>query len=157
MLVPALNVTWTPEAIRSFSGVDIAVAIAVDGGLVTPVLRSADQLSVSAVAGQVHDFAARAKSGRLRPDELDGGTLTITNLGMHGVEEFAAIINPPQAAILAVGAIRREPVVRNDTVDVGTTMRVTLSVDHRAVDGVPAAEWLNAFFSTIENPVRMLL
>jgi pyruvate dehydrogenase E2 component (dihydrolipoamide acetyltransferase) len=157
VLVPALNVVWTPEAIRSFAGVDIAVAIAVDGGLVTPVLRSVEQVSVSAVAGQVRDFAVRAKEGRLRPDELEGGTLTITNLGMYGVEEFAAIINPPQAAILAVGAIRKEPVVRDGQVDVGTVMRVTLSVDHRAVDGVPAGEWMRAFVSIIENPLQMLL
>jgi pyruvate dehydrogenase E2 component (dihydrolipoamide acetyltransferase) len=157
VLVPALNVVWTPETIRSFAGVDIAVAIAVDSGLVTPVLRSVERTSASAVAGHVRDFAARAKEGRLRPDELEGGTLTITNLGMYGVEEFAAIINPPQAAILAVGAIKKEPVLRDDKVDVGTVMRVTLSVDHRAVDGVPAGEWMTAFVSMIENPLQILL
>ena len=156
-LVPALNVVWTPEAIRSFGGVDIAVAIAVDGGLVTPVLRSVEQISVSAVAGQVRDFAARAKEGRLRPEEIEGGTLTVTNLGMYGVEEFSAIINPPQAAILAVGATRKEPVVSEDKVDVATVMRVTLSVDHRAVDGVPAGEWMTTFVSIIESPLQMLL
>jgi pyruvate dehydrogenase E2 component (dihydrolipoamide acetyltransferase) len=155
--VPALNVAWTPTAIRSFAGVDIGVAIGVDGGLVTPVLRSVEQMSVATLSNQVRDFADRAKRGRLRPEELEGGTLAITNLGMFGVEEFAAIINPPHAAILAVGAVRKEPIVSDDAVKIGATMRVTLSVDHRAVDGVLAAEWLATYVSIVENPLQIFL
>jgi pyruvate dehydrogenase E2 component (dihydrolipoamide acetyltransferase) len=155
--VPGLNVAWTPAAIRSFAGVDIAVAIAVDGGLVTPVLRSVERMSVATLSSQVRDFADRAKRGRLRPEELEGGTLAITNLGMFGVEEFAAIINPPHVAILAVGAVRKEPIVSDDVLKIGATMRVTLSVDHRAVDGVLAAEWLRTYVSVVENPLQILL
>lgn len=155
-LVPAMNVIWTPAAIRSFPSADISVAIATDGGLVTPVLRAVEQRSVSAVAASVRDFAERARTGALRQEELQGGTLTVTNLGMFGTEEFAAIINPPQSAILAVGAARQEPVVRNGKLNVGTVLRVTLSVDHRPVDGVVAAEWMRAFTALLENPTRIL-
>jgi pyruvate dehydrogenase E2 component (dihydrolipoamide acetyltransferase) len=156
VLVPALNVIWTPDAIRRFETVDVAVAIATDGGLVTPVLRSVERLSISAVAAQVQDFVARARSGKLKQDEIEGGALSVTNLGMFGTQEFAAIINPPQAAILAVGAARQEPVVKNGTLEVGTLMRVTLSVDHRCVDGAQAAEWMKTFVSVIENPLQIL-
>jgi pyruvate dehydrogenase E2 component (dihydrolipoamide acetyltransferase) len=155
--VPAMNVMWTPEAVRSFTNVDISVAVATERGLVTPVLRSVEQMSVSALAAQVQDYASRAKNGRLQQDEIEGGTLSITNLGMFGVEEFAAIINPPQAAILAVGAVKEEPVVEDGHLVVGSVMRVTLSVDHRPVDGVQAAEWMRTFVSLIENPVSILL
>ncbi|GII64343.1 acetyltransferase component of pyruvate dehydrogenase complex [Sphaerisporangium krabiense] len=154
LLVPAMNVVWTPDAIRSFSTVDISVAIATEQGLVTPVLRSVERLSISQVAAGVQDFAQRAKAGRLRQDELEGGSLSITNLGMYGTEEFDAIINPPQAAILAVGAARQEPVVTKGRLTVGTVIRVTLSVDHRPVDGVVAAQWMKAFVSLVENPLR---
>ncbi|WP_218004365.1 2-oxo acid dehydrogenase subunit E2 [Microtetraspora niveoalba] len=154
--VPAMNVIWTPQATRSFSSVDVAVAIATERGLVTPVLRSVERTTVSSVAAAVKDFAERAKAGRLRQDELEGGSLTVTNLGMFGTEEFMAIINPPQSAILAVGAARQEPVVDDGALTVGTVMRVTLSVDHRPIDGVIAAEWMSAFVSLVENPVRIL-
>jgi pyruvate dehydrogenase E2 component (dihydrolipoamide acetyltransferase) len=156
MLVPAMNVVWTPDALRSFSSADVAVAIATERGLVTPVLRSVEQLTVSSVAGAVKDFVERAKAGRLRQDELEGGSLSVTNLGMFGTEDFAAIINPPQSAILAVGAVREEPVVKNGRLKVGSVMRVTLSVDHRPIDGAVAAEWMKVFLSLIENPVRVL-
>jgi pyruvate dehydrogenase E2 component (dihydrolipoamide acetyltransferase) len=156
VLVPGANVVWTPEATRSFPGVDISVAVSTGSGLVTPVLRSAEQPSVSAVAAQVRDFAARAENGGLRPEELEGGTLTITNLGMHGTEEFAAIINPPQAMILAVGSARPEPVVVDGRLKAATVMRVTLSVDHRVVDGVLAAAWMRAFIEVVEHPLRAL-
>jgi pyruvate dehydrogenase E2 component (dihydrolipoamide acetyltransferase) len=154
--VPAMNVIWTPDAVRSFATVDLSVAIATDDGLVAPVVRSAEQLSVSRIAAVVTDLAARARQGRLRPDELAGGTATITNLGMHGTEEFAAIINPPQSAILAVGAVRDAPVVRDGEVRPGEVMTVTLAVDHRPVDGVTAARWLAAFTALLEDPVRIL-
>jgi pyruvate dehydrogenase E2 component (dihydrolipoamide acetyltransferase) len=156
VLVPAMNVIWTPDAVRSFSSVDLSVAIATERGLVTPVLRSAEQLTISSVATTVRDFVERAKAGRLRQDELEGGSFSVTNLGMFGTEEFAAIINPPQSAILAVGAVREEPIVRKGALRVGSVMRVTLSVDHRPIDGAIAAEWMKVFVSLLEDPVRIL-
>lgn len=155
--VPELNVIWTPEAVRHLQGVDVAVAIAGDRGLVTPVVRGVDRRSVSEVASCVRDLRDRADRGALRQDELEGGALTVTNLGMYGTEEFLAIINPPQAAILAVGALVEAPVVRDGQVVPATVMRVTLSVDHRPVDGVVAARWLAAFVAAVEDPVRLLV
>ena len=154
--VPDLNVCWEDDGIRSFDTVDIATAVATSTGLFTPVLRSVDSLSISALARQTQDLATRANEGTLRPAELDGGTLTVTNLGMFGTEEFTAIINPPQAAILAVGAARDEAVVDDGQISLGKVMRVTLSVDHRPVDGVNAAHWMRAFVSLIENPLQIL-
>jgi len=156
VLVPAVNVIWTQDAIRSFSSVDMSIAIATERGLVTPVLRSVERMSISTVAAQVQDFAARAKSGRLLQEEIEGGALSITNLGMFGTEEFAAILNPPQAAILAVGAVKQEPIVKNGKLKVGRVMRVTLSVDHRPIDGTLAAEWMRTFVSIVENPLQIL-
>ncbi|MBC6458354.1 2-oxo acid dehydrogenase subunit E2 [Actinomadura sp. HBU206391] len=156
LLVPAMNVIWTPDAVRSFSSVDVSVAIATGRGLVTPVLRSAEQMTVSSVATTVKDFVERAKAGRLRQSELEGGAFSVTNLGMFGTEDFAAIINPPQSAILAVGAVRQEPVVKNGRLKAGTVMRVTLSVDHRPIDGAVAAEWMRVFLALLENPVQIL-
>lgn len=154
--VPALNVVWTEDAIRAYSSVDVSVAVATDNGLVTPVVRSVQDMSISAVARTVQDFAQRARSGRLQQHELAGGTISVTNLGMYGTEEFAAIINPPQASILAVGAARDEPVVVDGVLSVDTVMRLTLSVDHRPVDGATAAEWMRALVSLLEHPARIL-
>lgn len=154
--VPEMNVIWTPDAVRTFDTVDVAVAVATDRGLVTPVVRDVTSLTVSAVAERVRDLAGRAREGRLRQDELEGGTISVTNLGMYDVEEFAAIINPPHAAILAVGAVRDEPVVQDGAVVPGKLMTVTLSVDHRPVDGVVAARWLAALKELLEHPVRLL-
>lgn len=154
--VPAMNVIWTPDAVRHYSAVDLSVAIATDEGLVTPVIRAADQLSVSAIATQVKEQAERARTGRLRQQDLQGGVATITNLGMFGTEEFAAIINPPQSSILAVGAVREEPVVRKGKVRVRRVMTVTLSVDHRPIDGVTAARWMQAFTALLEDPAQVL-
>ena len=154
--VPAMNVIWTPDAVRHFSAVDLSVAIATDEGLVTPVIRGADQLSVSAIATQVKEQAERARTGRLRQQDLQGGVATITNLGMFGTEEFAAIINPPQSSILAVGAVREEPVVHKGKVRVRRVMTVTLSVDHRPIDGVTAAKWMQAFTALLEDPAQVL-
>jgi pyruvate dehydrogenase E2 component (dihydrolipoamide acetyltransferase) len=156
-LVPAMNVVWTPDAVRSFTSVDIGVAIASPRGLVTPVLRSVDRSGIAVIAAAVKDLAERAGDGRLTPRELEGGTTTVTNLGMFGTESFAAIVNPPQASILAVGAVHRAPVVKNDKLAVGSVMEVTLSVDHRAVDGSAAAEWMRAFVSVIQHPAQILL
>jgi pyruvate dehydrogenase E2 component (dihydrolipoamide acetyltransferase) len=156
-LVPAMNVVWTPDAVRSFTSVDVGVAIASPRGLVTPVLRAVDRSGIAAVAAAVGDLVERAGSGRLTPHELEGGTTTVTNLGMFGTENFAAIINPPQASILAVGAVRSAPVVKKGKLAVGSVMEVTLSVDHRAVDGATAAEWMRAFVSVIQHPAQILL
>jgi pyruvate dehydrogenase E2 component (dihydrolipoamide acetyltransferase) len=156
-LVPAMNVIWTPDAVRSFTSVDVGVAIASPRGLVTPVLRAVDRSGIAAVAAAVGDLVERAGSGRLTPHELEGGTTTVTNLGMFGTENFAAIINPPQASILAVGAVRSAPVVKKGKLAVGSVMEVTLSVDHRAVDGSTAAEWMRAFVSVIQHPAQILL
>jgi pyruvate dehydrogenase E2 component (dihydrolipoamide acetyltransferase) len=157
VLVPAMNVIWTPDAVRWFSSVDISVAVATDAGLVAPVLRGVDQMSLSGVAAASSDLVDRARSGRLLQEELEGGTLTVTNLGGYGTEDFAAIINPPQSAILAVGAAREQPVVKKGRLRVGTVMSVTLSVDHRPIDGVVAAQWMAAFVSLLEEPVRILV
>ena len=155
--VPAMNVIWTPDAVRSFASVDIGIAIASPRGLVTPVLRSVESSGIAAVAAAVSDLVERAGSGRLQPRELDGGTTAVTNLGMFGAENFAAIINPPQSSILAVGAVHRAPVVKKGKLAVGSVMQVTLSVDHRAVDGTTAAEWMRAFVSLIQHPAQILL
>ena len=154
--VPEMNVVWTEDAVRTFRDVDIAVAVATDRGLLTPVVRDVAGLSVTALAAQVKDLAERARAGRLRQEELEGGTMSVTNLGMYGTEEFAAIINPPHASILAVGAVREEPVVDDGVLAVGRVMRVTLSVDHRPVDGVVAARWMKAFVELVEHPARIL-
>jgi len=154
--VPELNVTWTPDAVRRYAAVDVAVAVATDRGLMTPVVRDVGSLSVTAVAASVRDLAERARDGKLKQDELEGGSISVTNLGMYGVEEFAAIINPPQAAILAVGAVRDEPVVEDGRVVPGKVMSVTLSVDHRPVDGVLAARWLGILVDLLEHPARVL-
>jgi pyruvate dehydrogenase E2 component (dihydrolipoamide acetyltransferase) len=155
-LVPGLNVSWRPEALRIYSDVDVAVAVATPEGLVTPVLRSADALPVSLIAERMRELSTRARAGTLRQHEIDGGGITITNLGMFGVEEFAAIINPPQAAILAVGAVTPQLLAEDGRPAVVDALRVTLSVDHRAVDGAVAAEWLRAFVSLVEHPAQIL-
>jgi pyruvate dehydrogenase E2 component (dihydrolipoamide acetyltransferase) len=156
--VPEVNVSWHEDAIEYHAGADISVAVATDGGLVTPIVRDADVKSLSAIAGEIVELAGRAKINRLKPEEFTGGSLTVSNLGMYGISQFAAIINPPQAAILAVGAAERRPVVaENGDLVAATVMTVTLSADHRAVDGAVGARWLAAFRTLIENPVRILL
>ncbi len=155
--VPAANAAWTDTAIRRFRDVDIAVAVATPKGLVTPVLRGADTKSVSRISAEMKELSARAQEGRVRPDEYQGGGFTISNLGMYGVREFAAIINPPQACILAVGAAEQRAVVRAGALAVATLMTCTLSVDHRAVDGALGAEFLAAFKKLIESPIALLL
>ena len=155
---PAMNVIWTPDAVRNFDVVDIAVAVATPSGLVTPVVRDVDRLGVAAVAQTTRELAERARAGRLQPRELDGGTITVTNLGMYGTAEFAAIINPPHAAILAVGAAAPEPVVTaNGKIRAATVVHLTLSVDHRPVDGTVAAQWLAGLVELLERPTGILL
>jgi pyruvate dehydrogenase E2 component (dihydrolipoamide acetyltransferase) len=154
--VPAANVIWTEEAMRMFDTVDVGVAIASERGLVTPVLRGVEATTPTGVARQVQGFVEAANGGKLAQRDLEGGSITVTNLGMYGVEEFAAIINPPQAAILAVGAGTAQPVVTHGAVEVATVMNLVLSVDHRAIDGALAAQWMAALVATLERPLRLL-
>ena len=155
--VPEVNGYFEEAGCRYFSDAAICIAVAVDGGLVTPVIKAANHLGLSAIASASADLAKRARDNQLDPAEYTGGTFTISNLGMFGVREFSAVINPPQAAILAVGAGEKRPVVRGDALDIATVMSVTLSADHRIVDGAVGARWLQAFKGAIENPVTMLL
>ena len=155
--VPKANASWEGENTRYFQHADIAMAVAVDGGLVTPVVWAAEQKGLAALSGITRDLALRAREGKLAPEEFSGGSFTISNLGMYGIREFAAVINPPQGAILAVGAGEERPVVRDGQLAVATVMSVTLSADHRVVDGAVGAEWLQAFKGYIQQPVTMLL
>lgn len=155
--VPEANSIWNGDSIRRFEGADIAVAVAVDGGLLTPVLRGVDRLPISAVAAQVADVAARARAGKIKQQELEGGSFSVSNLGMYGVSEFSAILNPPHSGILAVGGAAQRPVVEDGELAVGTVMTVTLSADHRVIDGAVAAQWMAAFVRRIENPLTILI
>lgn len=156
--VPDANAIWTPDATRRFSAADIAVAVSVSGGLLTPVVREVDRLSIGELAATVRDLAGRAREGRLKQNELEGGSFAVSNLGMYGTTSFSAIINPPHAGILAVGAATRRPVVEEDgSLAAATVMSVTLSADHRVLDGALAAQWLAAFVARIENPLQILL
>ncbi|NKQ54304.1 2-oxo acid dehydrogenase subunit E2 [Amycolatopsis sp. K13G38] len=156
-LVPAMNVIWLDDAVRSFDDVDIAVAVASSRGLMTPVVRDVDRRGIAAIAADTRDLAERARHGKLNQEELEGGSLSISNLGMYDTEEFSAIINPPQSAILAVGAARSEPVVIDGELAVGSMLRVTLSVDHRPIDGAVAAEWMKAFLDVLHAPLQILM
>jgi pyruvate dehydrogenase E2 component (dihydrolipoamide acetyltransferase) len=155
--VPEANVTWTEEGLLAYRSVDISIAVATEGGLVTPVLRGVEGMRLSAIARESAALAARARERKLRQHELEGGTFTVSNLGMYGTAEFSAIINPPQSGILAVGAARQQPVVVDGALAVATVMRCTLSVDHRAIDGALAARWLAAFTARLENPLSTLI
>ncbi|WP_193180563.1 pyruvate dehydrogenase complex dihydrolipoamide acetyltransferase [Nisaea sediminum] len=155
--VPAANASWTDAAIRVFKSVDISVAVAIEGGLITPVIKGAQTKGVLDIAREMKDLAARARAGKLMPEEFQGGTFSISNLGMFGIKDFAAVINPPQGAILAVGAGEQRPVVKDGALAVATVMSCTLSVDHRVVDGAVGAEFLAAFKKLIEDPLTMLL
>ncbi|MFG2357396.1 dihydrolipoamide acetyltransferase family protein [Streptomyces sp. NPDC048521] len=155
--VPQANVTWTDEALIQYSSADVAVAIASRRGLVTPVLRGTDGKSLGTVSAEVRRFVRQADEGTLQQRDLEGGSITVTNLGMYGVEEFSAIINPPQSMILAVGAIRSTPVVRESQVATASTVALVLSVDHRAVDGALAAQWLDALVDAVHHPFRLVV
>lgn len=155
--VPAMNVSWTDTALRRYHQADVCVAVSTDSGLITPVVRNAESKSLSLISADVAELAGRAREGRLRPEEYLGGSFTISNLGMFGVEQFSAIINPPHAAILAVGATQQKPVVEDGELKIGSVLRCTLSVDHRAVDGALAAQWLAVFKGLMENPLGMLI
>jgi pyruvate dehydrogenase E2 component (dihydrolipoamide acetyltransferase) len=142
---------------RQFSQVDISVAVATEGGLYTPVLRGVERMSIPEINERIRDLADRARSGTIKQDDIDGGSFAVTNLGMFGTEEFSAILNPPQSGILAVGAAREKAVVVDGELTVANVMTVTLSADHRAVDGALAAQWMSAFTKAIEHPLSLLL
>jgi pyruvate dehydrogenase E2 component (dihydrolipoamide acetyltransferase) len=154
---PDANAEWAGKAIRRYKAVDVAVAVAIEGGLITPVVRDADQKGLAAISNEMKDLAQRARDGKLAPEEYQGGTFSISNLGMYGIKQFDAVINPPQAGILAIGTGEQRPVVRDGALDIATVMSVTLSCDHRVVDGAIGANLLTAFKGFIEDPLTMLL
>jgi pyruvate dehydrogenase E2 component (dihydrolipoamide acetyltransferase) len=155
--VPAVNAQFTPDALVYHRRVDISVAVAVEEGLLTPVLRRVDDKGVVAISEEMQDLAERARNKKLTPEEMSDGTFSISNLGMYGIESFAAVINPPEGAILAVGAIRSEPVVQGDRIVAGRRMKMTLSCDHRVVDGKAGAEYLAALRNILESPTQILV
>ena len=154
---PAVNASFMGDAIHYHGSVDISVAVAIDGGLVTPVVRDADQKGVLDIAREVRELAGRAKEKKLKPEEMTNGTFSISNLGMYDIESFSAVINPPEGAILAVGAVREEPVVKGGAIVAGKRLRLTLSCDHRVIDGATGAEWLRVLRGLLESPATMLL
>ena len=155
--VPAVNAAWTDEGMALFEDVDISIAVAIPDGLITPIVRKADQKGLATISREMKDLAGRARAGKLKPEEFQGGGFSISNMGMFGVTEFAAIINPPQSAILAVAAGQKRPVVKNDALAIATVMTCTLSVDHRVVDGALGARWLREFKRIVEDPLGLLL
>jgi len=155
--VPAANASWSDEAILLWDSVDIAVAVALDDGLITPIVKAADRKGLAAIASETKDLVTRARAGKLKLEEFQGGTFSVSNLGMYGVREFAAVINPPHGGILAVGAGEQRPVVKNGALTLATVMSCTLSCDHRAVDGAVGAQFLAAFKRLVEDPLTMLL
>ncbi len=151
------NVMWVGDVMRHFNTVDMSVAVAIDGGLVTPIIKNAELKTLSQISAEMRSLAVRAREGKLKPEEFQGGTFSLSNLGMYGIDQFSAIINPPQAGILAVGAGVEQPVVKDGSLSIATQMTTTLSVDHRAIDGAVGAKLLSNFKKFIENPIRMLL
>jgi pyruvate dehydrogenase E2 component (dihydrolipoamide acetyltransferase) len=154
--VPAANAVWAQDRILRLKPSDVAVAVAIEGGLFTPVLRDAHAKSITALSAEMKDLAARAKTRKLAPHEYQGGSFAISNLGMMGIDNFDAVINPPHGSILAVGAGVKKPVVKGDSIGIATVMSMTLSVDHRVIDGALGAEFLKAIIENLENPLAML-
>jgi pyruvate dehydrogenase E2 component (dihydrolipoamide acetyltransferase) len=155
--VPEANVTWTERAMLKHRVSDVSVAVSVPGGLITPVIRNAHLKAVSAISTEMKDLAERARARRLKPEEYQGGTTSVSNLGMYGIREFTAVINPPQVSILAVGAAGQRVVSRNGKIEIANIVSVTMSCDHRAIDGALGAELVSAFKMLIENPVMMMV
>ena len=155
--IPNANVSWTEAGMLKHRHSDVGVAVAMPGGLITPIIRKAETKPVSVISAEMKDFAARARVRKLKPEEYQGGTTAVSNLGMYGMKEFTAVINPPHATILAVGASEERAIVKNGKIEVAQMMSVTLSCDHRAVDGALGAELLGAFKKLIENPVMMVV
>ena len=150
--LPEMNVVWTPDAVRRYAAVDVGIAVATERGLVTPVLRAVETRTVSSIARDAADLTERARAGALRQDELEGGTITVSNLGGYGVEEFTAVLNPPQAAILAIGSVEERPAVRDGQIVPRPLMTVTLTCDHRTVDGADGARFLEDIKAFLEEP-----
>ncbi len=157
MKVPKANASWENENTKYFSNTDISVAVAIDGGLITPIVKNVQSKGLLEISNDMKNLAFKAKDGNLRPDEYIGGSFSISNLGMYGIKEFSAVINPPQGCILAVGSGEKRPIVINNEISIATIMTVTLSCDHRVVDGAVGAEFLSEFKSLIENPSLLLL
>ncbi|MBX5471643.1 MAG: 2-oxo acid dehydrogenase subunit E2, partial [Acetobacteraceae bacterium] len=155
--VPKVNASYTDEGIALYSDVDISVAVAIPDGLITPIIRKADQKGLAAISNEMKDLSVRARAGKLKLEEFQGGSFSISNLGMYGIREFAAVINPPQGAILAVGTAEQRAVVKNGSLAIATMMTCTLSVDHRVVDGALGAEWLKEFKAIVEEPLSLML
>ena len=155
--VPDANACYTPDGIAMHHHADIAMAVAIDGGLITPIIRAAETKGLAQIATETKDLAERARTRKLKPEEYQGGTFSVSNLGMFGIKSFASIINEPQGAILSVGAGEKRPVVRGDQLAVATVMTVTLTCDHRVVDGAIGARFLAAFKAMIEDPVTMIV
>jgi pyruvate dehydrogenase E2 component (dihydrolipoamide acetyltransferase) len=155
--IPNCNVSWTDGGMLKHKHSDVGVAVAMPGGLITPIIRKAETKTLSAISGEMKDFAARARARKLKPEEYQGGTTAVSNLGMYGINHFTAVINPPHATILAVGTSEERPVVRGGKIEIAHMMSVTLSCDHRAIDGALGAELIGAFKGLIENPVMMMV
>jgi pyruvate dehydrogenase E2 component (dihydrolipoamide acetyltransferase) len=155
--IPNCNVSWTEGGMLKHKHSDIGVAVAMPGGLITPIIRQAETKTLSTISNEMKDFAARARARKLKPDEYQGGTTAVSNLGMYGISHFTAVINPPHATILAVGTSEERPVVRGGKIEIAQMMSVTLSCDHRAIDGALGAELIGAFKQLIENPVMMMV
>jgi pyruvate dehydrogenase E2 component (dihydrolipoamide acetyltransferase) len=156
--VKGVNVSYTDEALIEYNDVDISVAVSIPDGLITPIIRQADRKSLREISNEMKDLASRARAGKLKPEEFQGGSFSISNMGMFGVSSFSAIINPPQAGILAIAAGEKRAVVKPDgSLGVATVMTVTLSVDHRAIDGALAAKWTSAFREVVENPFTLVV
>jgi pyruvate dehydrogenase E2 component (dihydrolipoamide acetyltransferase) len=155
--VPDCNVSWTEGGMVKHKHSDIGVAVAMPGGLITPIIRNAESKSLSQISNEMKDLAARARTRKLKPQEYQGGTSSVSNLGMFGISHFTAVINPPQSTILAVGASEERAVVRNGKIEAAHIMSATLSCDHRAIDGALGAELIGAFRRLIENPVMMMV
>ena len=155
--VPECNVSWTNESTKFFKSSDISVAVAIDGGLITPIVRNVEEKGIHKISSEIKELVEKAKNGTLSPNEYSGGTFSISNLGMYGIKNFTAIINPPQSAILAIGAGQKIPVVNDDKIVISNIMNVTLSCDHRAIDGAVGAKFLQVFKKIIENPMLMSL
>jgi pyruvate dehydrogenase E2 component (dihydrolipoyllysine-residue acetyltransferase) len=154
---PNVNAMWTDDAILQFEDVDVSVAVSTPTGLITPIIRKADMKGLSAISNEMKDLANRAKANKLKPEEFQGGGFSISNMGMYGVRDFSAIINPPQAGILAVAAGEKRPVVKDGALAIATVMTCTLSVDHRVIDGALAAEFMQALKGVIEDPLSLML
>jgi pyruvate dehydrogenase E2 component (dihydrolipoamide acetyltransferase) len=155
--IPEANASWTEEAVLKYNNVDISIAVAIEGGLITPIIKNADQKPIGVISEQMKDLASRARKSALKPEEFQGGSFTISNLGMFGVDSFKAIINPPQSCILAIGSTSEKATVKDGKIVIASIMRVTLSADHRVIDGAVGAKFLTKFKEYIEHPVTMLM